>query len=247
MAERDQVVGLGARCRRWAASEISSLSFFHSLSLIEEIAAARPSGRCCRRRRRRPAWRAARCARGRAPRRACPPVEPLGAAAELRVGRHPDLHVDAAAVELGHVRRRSLRVALGGRPHAHRSRSAARSEVPVAATCSISWSLDVLDGAPARRRPRAVCASVEKIAARPTWKNSIPTTTSASITIIEGGDDLAVLAPQHHGRNVTPELRGTRGSQDPSCGRDRGSSWPWDLSGAGAAPIFWDGTREVDD
>ena len=60
------------------------------------------------------------------------------------------------------------------------------SDVPVDASCSISCARTSLTAASAAASA-AVCAWVEKTAARPTWKNSMPKATRVNITITRAG------------------------------------------------------------
>ncbi len=123
---------------------------------------------------------------------------------------------------------------------------AARLEVPVVATCCISCAL-ISSTAPSAAASAAVWASVEKIAARPTWKNMMPTASSASMSTMSAGmiwpswprrrwstcenvmpDSGALVGPRSHLEAGT-EAHLARGT----CREQR------------APPIFRDGTRDV--
>ena len=121
--------------------------------------------------------------------------------------------------------------------------SAESADVPRAATCAVSCAL-MSWTAPSAAASAAVCASVEKIAARPTWKKSTPNASSDSMIIITG-DDLAILAPQQHAPECNPARAGAPGSQDPSWGRDPDSTFAWDLFGSRLQGLSFGAQREV--
>ena len=89
--------------------------------------------------------------------------------------------------------------------------------MPVAATCAVSCAL-MSSTAPSAAASAAVCASVEKIAARPTWKNSTPNASSDSMITISKGTVWPSWRRSITGRNVTPRGRGRSWVRGPILG-----------------------------
>ena len=108
----------------------------------------------------------------------------------------------------------------------------ARSDVPVVATWAISCRLDLLDGAERRRVGRGLRLGRED--RRPTdLEEQHAERQQRQHDHHQQRNDLAILAPQNHAPECNSGLGGTRGSEDPSWGRDPDSTFTWDLFGSG--------------